>query len=168
MCTPRRHGSFRLVTNSRVLWDGTWSTVEILADLLQVSRQAGWKTLKQLETAGLVRQHKIILVGRSALPLWGITPHGLAYAWDLEEPVENRPTFEPSRIALSMVPHNLALQHTRLRGERAGWTESTRGERLGFNVKYRPDAIYADESTKTCMRNWFHLNIIYFSFRFSQ
>jgi len=128
------------------LRDETWTTVEIISNLLEMTRQGSWKTLKQMEVAGFLRESKIKVVGKSFISLWGITPHGLAYAWSLNEIPEDRPVFEPSRIALSMIEHNLDLQRARLYKSRQNWTNWVRGERLGFKVKNRPDAIAQDNN----------------------
>jgi hypothetical protein len=53
------------------------------------------------------------------------------------------PVFEPSRLALSTIPHTLALQWVRLRCQAAGWRswERTRGSFNQQKGEARPDAI---------------------------
>ena len=130
----------------RWLRDETWTTVEMIASLLSMSRQAAWKTLTQMKGQGFVRSSEIGLVGGKKLVVWGITPHGLAFSWLEGEAIEERPYFEPSRISISMISHHLDLQQARILSERAGWSDWVRGERLGFRVKNRPDAIVRDLS----------------------
>lgn len=126
----------------RFLRDETWSTPDVLAIVAGAgTRQGIHRTLKAMERDELVKYHSLPIAGRRDLPTWGITPHGLAYAWDEAEQMEDRPRFEPSRLTLSRVPHQIDLQRARLAAEAAGWTEWLRGERLGFNPGTRPDAL---------------------------
>jgi len=124
------------------LRDETWSTPDVLAQVASItSRQGIHTTLKAMERDDLVKYHSLPIAGRRDLPLWGITPHGLAFAWDEAEEMEDRPRFEPSRLTLSRVPHQIDLQRARLTALAAGWTNWQRGERLGFKVDCRPDAL---------------------------
>jgi hypothetical protein len=70
--------------------------------------------------------------------IWGITPHGLALT-PSADPAGRY--FEPSKLSLERVPHQIALQNIRLDAEAAGWTEWTRGEALGKSPPIRPDAL---------------------------
>lgn len=126
----------------RFLRDETWSVPGVLAQVAGItSRQGIHSTLQAMARDELVKYHSLPIEGRRALPLWGITAHGLAYAWDEAEEIEDRPRFEPSRLTLARVPHQIDLQRARLAAEAAGWTDWQRGERLGFNPPIRPDAL---------------------------
>lgn len=126
----------------RFLRDETWSTGDVLQQVAGVTtRQAIHKTLVQLEKGEFVKRHILAVGGRSEATLWGITPHGLAFAWDEKESLQERPYFDTSRVTVSRVPHQVDLQRARVAAEAAGWTEWTRGERLGFKAELRPDAI---------------------------
>lgn len=124
------------------LRDETWSNEAVLMRVAGVgTRQGIHKTLMQYEGQELVRRHSMPIVGRVNMTVWGLTPHGLAMSFGESEPFEDRPIFEPSRIALSRVPHQIALQEVRLFAEGRGWKDWVRGERLGFKTLIRPDAI---------------------------
>lgn len=126
----------------RFLRDETWSCADVLATVAGInSRQVAHRTLSAMERDDLVKRHKLPIAGRVDLTAWGITPNGLGWAFDPSEPYEDRPYFEPSRLTLSRVPHQLDLQRARITAEAKGWTEWTRGERLGFKTAIRPDAI---------------------------
>ncbi len=126
----------------RFLRDETWSVPDVLAQVAGItSRQGIHSTLKAMERDDLVKYHSLPIAGRRDLPIWGITSHGLAFSWDEAEEIEDRPRFEPSRLSLSRVPHQIDLQRARLAAEAAGWTDWQRGERLGFNPPIRPDAL---------------------------
>lgn len=126
----------------RFLRDETWSVPDVLAQVAGItSRQGIHSTLKAMERDELVKYHSLPIAGRRDLPTWGITPHGLAFSWDEAEEIEDRPRFEPSRLSLSRVPHQIDLQRARLAAEAAGWTDWQRGERLGFSPPIRPDAL---------------------------
>lgn len=124
------------------LRDETWSVPEILAQVAGItSRQGIHTTLKAMERDELLKYHSMPIAGRRDLPTWGITAHGLAFAWEEDEVLEDRPRFEPSRLALSRVPHQVDLQRIRLAAESMGWKDWRRGERLGFSPSIRPDAV---------------------------
>ncbi|MGP5895220.1 MobC family replication-relaxation protein [Pseudomonas aeruginosa] len=126
----------------RFLRDETWSVPEILGRVAGIStRQGIHTTLKAMERDELVKYHSLPIAGRRDLPLWGITPHGLAMSWSDGEEYQDRPRFEPSRLTLSRVPHQIDLQRARLAAEAAGWRDWVRGERLGYSVPMRPDAV---------------------------
>lgn len=126
----------------RFLRDETWSVPDVLAQVAGItSRQGIHSTLKAMERDELVKHHSLPIAGRRDLPTWGITAHGLAFSWDEAEEIEDRPRFEPSRLSLSRVPHQIDLQRARLAAEAAGWTDWQRGERLGFSPPIRPDAM---------------------------
>lgn len=124
------------------LRDETWSTSDVLREVVGMeSRQGIHSLLKKMERDELVRSHKLLISGRQGLQIWGITPHGIGMSFDTSEAFEDRPSFDPSRLALSRVPHQVELQRVRLRAEKAGWTGWKRGERLGFQTPLRPDAL---------------------------
>lgn len=126
----------------RFLRDEIWTTTEVLGPVVGFKkRETINKTLIHMEQDKLIQKHTLPIAGRHAITVWGITPHGLALSWDEHEEYEDRPHFEPSRLNLSRVPHQLNLQKIRLALEKAGWSEWVRGERLGFKPKIRPDAI---------------------------
>lgn len=126
----------------RFLRDETWSELGILERVMGLkAREAAHRTLVKMEQENLIKRRTVSFVARMSLTVWGITPHGLAHAWDKHEPYEDRPHFEPSKLALSRVQHHLTLQQVRLSMENAGWREWFKGEGLGFKVKIRPDAV---------------------------
>lgn len=124
------------------LRDETWSTSEVLGAVAGLqSRQAIHRTLTQMEQLDLVRRASLPMAGRRPLTAWGLTAHGLAMSYGADEEYEPRPLFEPSKLTLSRIPHQVELQLARQAAEAAGWTGWTRGERLGFRTAIRPDAV---------------------------
>lgn len=116
----------------------TWTIAEIVAVVLGCTRPAGHKTLNQMQARGLVQSHRVPELG---LSLWGVTPMGLAYAWGEDEAMEQRPYFEPSKVALSTIHHHLDIQRARLRCEAEGWRNWIPGTQLPLKAPKRPDAI---------------------------
>jgi hypothetical protein len=79
-------------------------------------------------------------VGRKTV-LWGITPHGLAFAWDLEEALQVRAAFEVGKLNPSYVEHHIGVQRLRLQAERAGWQRWQPGRLLlGRKLAKVPDS----------------------------
>jgi hypothetical protein len=125
----------------KFLRDEIWTTSAVLQKLLGFKTiQAANQTLQRMEKEDTVRRH---VVGSSMIKanIWGITPHGLALSFSAGEEYEHRPTFEPSKLTISRIPHQIELQIARLKAEEAGWQNWVRGERLGFEVDMRPDAV---------------------------
>jgi hypothetical protein len=98
-----------------------------------------------MAAAQMVRSAAITFAGRAAITLWGITPHGLALSWGDDDEPRDLPTFEPSRLAPSTVPHRLAMQQARLAATAAGltgWVVCDRGEwRAAHPDTQTPDAV---------------------------
>ncbi|MCA3024851.1 MAG: replication-relaxation family protein [Rhodocyclaceae bacterium] len=128
----------------RWLRDETWSTPEVLGTVMQLnSRQATYKSLRKLESEGYIASTEMQIFKKKTQLIFGITSHGLAHAFDLNEPLENRPVFEPSRVALTTLQHEIDIQLLRVRAECAGWTQWMPGTRLGASRpgEKRPDAV---------------------------
>lgn len=135
----------------RFLRQHLWSTQNILQQVLMLeSRQASHKTLSKMEAALLIKRSNFSVLGKS-LTLWGITPHGQAMAFlpAIESPF--MAYFEPSRIAVQNIRHELDLQQLRIDAEHKGWTNWTDGARIGEIPKdgKRPDAVAIDPDGRT-------------------
>lgn len=121
------------------LAEEVWSSQAILGQIVGLqARQAAHRLLSRMEGEGTIRRAAAPILAGQGITLWGITPQGRAVTLSAS-PLG--PVFEPSKLSLQTVPHSLALQVIRLRCEAEGWTNWTRGERLGKNVLIRPDAI---------------------------
>ena len=83
------------------------------------------------------------------LSLWGITPQGLAFSWSNDEAMESRRYFEPSKISITNIHHELDVQRVRLSAERSGWSNWIPGHQLPMNIKKRPDAVATDPNGQT-------------------
>lgn len=120
------------------LRDETWSSSPVLTELLGGSAALTSKTMSQLEQQGYVVRHQAEPLRQL---LWGITPHGLAHAWDEDGQIQIRPYFEPSKLSPLAVPHHLDTQYARLKAQRAGWSGWTPEALLPRGLAKRPDAV---------------------------
>lgn len=122
------------------LVDETWSTARVLQALLGDIAKSNMSTLlKRLEKKEFIRSHQYSIEGKAVM-VYGITPHGLLMTQDPDD-YEERPHFEPAKVSLSTIPHQVMLQRARLKAEAAGFTQWVRGERLGNDIHKRPDAV---------------------------
>lgn len=131
----------------RWLRDEIWSTPEVLGQIMGLTaRQGVYQTLAKMERDGYLASADITIFKKSTQRIVGITAHGLACAFDADEPFEKRPTFEPSKVKLSTLQHETDIQLLRVQAERGGWTNWTPGARLGASQAgaNRPDAIVVD------------------------
>jgi DNA-binding transcriptional ArsR family regulator len=135
----------------RWLRDEIWSTPEILGKVMGLSaRQGVYQTLAKLERDGFVTSSDIPIFKKSTQRIVGITSHGIAHAFDTDEPLQKRPTFEPSKVKLTTLQHEVDIQKLRLEAEKAGWKGWTPGARLGTSKggANRPDATVLDNDQK--------------------
>lgn len=123
------------------LRDETWTSPQILIRHLDCSPASVTKTMGQLEQQGQVIRHVVPELRKT---LWGITSHGLAFAWADDEAMQIRPHFEPSKLAPVAVAHHLDIQMARLQAEKRGWTGWVPGDRLPAGLAKRPDAVAVD------------------------
>lgn len=108
----------------------TFSTSEILGQLLGLSRNVTYKTLKAMERQELVKLYEIEfeLAQRGKQSIWGLTPKGALLAADLED--FNIDYFEAGRIATSTMSHSIAIQRVKLSGIHKGWQNWTSSRKL--------------------------------------
>jgi hypothetical protein len=122
----------------------TCTTPEIIQILLgQKSIQAGHQILGRMVQQKLLTKHNLSIMHGRAISLFGITHHGLAFAWNLDETPETRPTFQPSKISALTLQHRLDIQKIHIITEQNGWTVWRDGSQLGFRGSRQkiPDAI---------------------------
>lgn len=128
------------------LRDETWSSADVLAKLLGLSKTGIYKTLLQLEKKGYVRSCEIEELNRK---LYGITSQGLLFAWDEYEEMQDRPYFEPGKIKATAIRHYLDTQLARLNATDRNWTNWIPGHLLPKGIAKRPDAVATDSSGRT-------------------
>ncbi len=106
----KRSSLLRFLASSEV-----WTTSEIAAVVMGVSRRRALDALAAMERDALIACEAIPFAGRQ-LKLFGITPHGCAVADAFDSP-----HFERGRTNPSWVEHKLCGQRLRLAAEAAGW-----------------------------------------------
>lgn len=138
----RKHQKQQIVL--RHLRQHVWSSASILQILLgHQTRQATHTTLTQMESAQLIKRHNYPIPGGNAITLWGITAHGQAMAFEPETELAHNACFEPTRISILNIQHQLDLQLLHIQASKTGWNNWVDGDRLG-NLRQggkRPDAI---------------------------
>lgn len=131
----------------KFLRDETWTNIPNIQQLLDIKYVNAHRTLSQLQRDGMVRSHTYRGIG-GQFTLWGITPHGLAFAFDEDEPWQNRSHFEPSKVALSTLDHTLDIQLAHIKALKAGWTNWVDGRYLPGSPEKRPDGVVNDSDNK--------------------
>jgi DNA-binding MarR family transcriptional regulator len=124
----------------RFLREEIWADIANLSELLQVKSTAATRTLIKLVDTGVVRFHRLPVMGGHLL-LYGVTAHGQAMAAEAGEEIFDK-VFMPSRVAPTYARHTLDIQMLRIRAERAGWTDWVNADRLEKWTagQMRPDA----------------------------
>ncbi|MDP1329564.1 replication-relaxation family protein, partial [Klebsiella pneumoniae] len=72
-----------------------------------------YRFLDSLVAKGLLVRAKYPVDGRQ-ISVWGLTPHGVAFSFDEDEPLTDIIPFQPSRVSAAQLPHRLAVQSLRL------------------------------------------------------
>ncbi|EAA5436891.1 hypothetical protein EWG81_23700 [Salmonella enterica subsp. enterica serovar Muenchen] len=125
----------------RFLRDEYCTTAEMVAQLLGVEAiQPVYRFLNKMTDKGYLRHHNFMIEGRS-VRLWGLTPHGVAFSFADDEPLEDLTAFQPSSVAVSTLAHKLDIQRTRLRMEARGATNWRYMNALKSNGLKQPDAL---------------------------
>lgn len=119
-----------------------FSSLPIIAEVLQLGKPAGCKTLGQLARAGLVANQDVP-AGAGVLKIYHLTPHGRAMAFDPRDTAQEFKDIEINRIAPSSIGHALDCQRLRLALKAQGWTQwqSDRELHVLNNLAKIPDAI---------------------------
>ena len=133
----------------------TFSTTEIIAKVLGVSRQAAHKTLKAMEKEELIKLYDVDfeLAQTGKQTIWGLTPTGALLAIDENSPDFKVDYFEVGRVAAGTLAHSVAVQKVRATGMLKSWKDWIAGRKLRqMAVKDRatwlqvPDAVATSPS----------------------
>lgn len=96
-----------------------FSTVAMLAKVLEVQHNAAYKTCKAMEAEGLVAPDAVQWLGHT-VNLVTLTAHG---AMMHAEPGQDFDYHQRGKVAASTVAHAMDIQTARLAAIRAGWTD---------------------------------------------
>lgn len=120
----------------------TWTDLATAAYLWHLSPDAAATTLRGMIRDHLTVREDISTGPRAVIPIYGITPNGIAYCH--EAPVAAQ-EYQQGRLLATNIPHQLALQRVRITAERAGWSHWQPGRLLyGRGLPVVPDAIAID------------------------
>lgn len=116
-----------------------YSTADIIADLLKLSRPRAIACLNALERDHYINSELVKINARN-VKVFGVTAHGLSVV-----DACGNPHFEIGRNNPSSMQHKLDGQRMRIKAENAGWTNWI-PERIARNLKLKkiPDAIATD------------------------
>lgn len=106
------------------LRDEIWTSTENISALLEIGYTGAYQLLKAMVKIKHIHAKEFYIVGsRGAkrVVLYGITTHGLAYAWGVDEESQARNAWQPSKTNALFVPHNLTTQQARIKAEKLGW-----------------------------------------------
>jgi len=113
-----------------------WSHVDVLVEVTGLGTRAIQSTLAKMQRDDLVRSADILIARGGTVRIWGLTHHGLHFAIPIDEPLENISVFEPSKVPVSTLEHDIAVQSVHARALRSGWTEwQTAGQAAAMLAK---------------------------------
>lgn len=99
----------------------SFSTTDILSQLLGMKGQGAHNTLKAMVRDGLLRSEDLP-TGSKMQVIYGLTPHAAMLASDFEnDQIINY--FEPGRVSAWTLQHSLAIQKLRLQLQAEGWVD---------------------------------------------
>lgn len=128
-----------------------WSTLPVIAELLNLSERTAGRTVSQLVRQGFLQvEHVRIASGKSITGtlLVGITHAGMVRAGLPESAL--RP-FDFRKVGALTMAHHIQTQRARLAAESSGWNKWVPGRLLyGHGWHAVPDAISIDQFRKKC------------------
>ncbi|EIE7525681.1 replication-relaxation family protein [Salmonella enterica] len=125
----------------RFLREEYCAPAEIVARLLGVSALPPvYRFLNGLTEKGFLRCASYLVAGRN-VRVWGLTPHGAAFALDDDEAQTDIPTFQPSKVSAMQLLHRIDLQRFRLLIESRGATGWRYVHQLTLKGMKQPDAL---------------------------
>lgn len=138
----RQQEKFVLVLS--FLREETWTSTQIISELIDVSYSTAHQLLKKMSDLHLTKSAAMYIRstrGVCRVVLHGVTNHGLAMSLSNSSSIEIGRAWEPSKLSPLFVPHQLELQSVRLRAERLGW-QSWKPARMlaGQGLPKLPDA----------------------------
>jgi len=111
----------------------TYSHIDVIKQLINVTTvQAAHQTLNKMVRDKLLRKAQINISYGRPITLFGITNHGLAHAYDLDEQFEKRPTFQPSKVKPTMLNHKLVVQKVIITAATNGYSNVKNADLLNF------------------------------------
>ena len=118
-----------------------FSSLPILAEVIQLGKPATCKTLAQLSKLGMVSSLNVP-AGAGWIKVYFLTAHGRAMAADPGEIDQGWRDVDVSRVAPSTVGHTLDCQRLRLMLEASGWTNWQTDRQLhAMQLAKIPDAL---------------------------
>lgn len=135
------------------LADEVYSTTDVLSKHMKLDRTVVYRALRRLEKKGFVKLHQIIfeLAQTGKQTIWGITNAGAIFVSDDVDP----PYFEPSKVSITTISHNLMIQKARINAQKHGfenWVSSRELKRIAHNNRIRwlqiPDAVAEKDGEK--------------------
>lgn len=122
-----------------------WSHVDVLTEVVGLGQWAIQATLAKMKRDELVRSADILIARGGSVRIWGLTHHGLHLAIPIGEELQDLAVFEPSKVAVSTLEHDIAVQLIHARALHLGWADwQTASQAAGLLAKRGlkiPDAI---------------------------
>jgi DNA-binding PadR family transcriptional regulator len=122
----------------------TFTHVDVVKELMNVSTiQSAYQTLNKMVRDNLITKAEINISYGRPITLFGISPNGLAHAFDLGDNYEIRPTFQPSKVKPSTLQHKIQVQMFIVKSTKLGYTNTKNADLLklrGNEIKV-PDLI---------------------------
>lgn len=136
-----RRNAEKIRLTLRFLRDEYCSTAEIISQVIGVpTMKPVYMFLNGLEKKGYLRFVEHVIDGKRR-KVWGLTPHGVAFSFDDDEPLTDAEPFQPSKVSATQLHHRFGLQQLRLDMERSGarnWRYLNAANAKGMKI---PDAL---------------------------
>ena len=110
----------------KFLRDEIWTSIENISALLDIGYAGAHQVLKSMVKNKQIQAKEFYIAGSRGVTrvvLHGITTHGLAGAWEIDEDCQTRSAWQPSKTNALFVPHNLTTQRARIKAEKLGWND---------------------------------------------
>ena len=125
----------------------SFTSPQLLAEVLGLQRNATYKTIQSLKKEGLIDTVTLTWI-TGQIHLVVLTTHGAAMCIDPENPVEV-PYYQQGRVATSTIAHQLDVQRAKLKALRAGWRDWVPDQRSHQLAAKRGKWLKAPDSVAT-------------------
>lgn len=128
----------------------SWSHIDVLTIVTGLGRRAVESTLVKMQRDELMRSSEVILVRGRPVRIWGLTHHGAHFAVPIEEEIHHVPVFEPRKVAVSTLEHEISVQCIHAHALRMGWRDWRTANQVSIQLAKGglkiPDGIATDPS----------------------
>lgn len=112
----------------------SWTHMDVLTIVTGLGRRAVDITLAKMQRDELIRSGEVMIARNRPVRIWGLTHHGVHFAVPIGEEFQYVPTFEPRKVAVSTLEHDICVQIIHAKALRMGWRDWRTANQLAVQL----------------------------------